>query len=89
MEMLGYIYSVGYLTRTRDFTLQTKLSFYKASQAMDTPLFEIYGCPNYYHSEVLESALVHALTYIDDILEFKLGDMNYAPYLFKLSGLSP
>ena len=89
MERLGYIFSVRYQTRTRNFTLQTKISFYNASQAMDPPLFEIYGCPNFNYSESLESALVRALTYIDNDLDFKIADVNYVSYLYKVSGLIP
>ena len=86
MERLGYSFSVRHPTRTRDLTLQAKISFYNAFQATDPPLFEIYGCPTSTYSQSLESALVRALTYIDNDLDFKIADMNYDLYLYMVSG---
>jgi hypothetical protein len=61
-------------------------SFILPTYQFNSPLFEIYGSPCDRESEAKESALIHALAYISEVLDFKIGDFNYMDYLFKKNG---
>ena len=65
---------------TRDLRFQAKLSFCRTSQ-VNTPLFDICSsiCGRYWEAE--ESALVRALVYFDEFLNWTIGDLNYLKYL--------
>jgi hypothetical protein len=67
--------------RTRDGKFQVHLSF-SPSYQFNSPLFEIYGSPCDRASETKESAQIHAVAYISEVLDFKIGDFNYIDYLF-------
>jgi hypothetical protein len=61
-------------------------SFILPPYQFNSPLFEIYGSPCDRSCEVKESAPIHALAYISEVLEFNIGDFNYMDYLFKKNG---
>ena len=65
---------------TRDLRFQAKLFFCRASQP-NTPLFDICSSICGRHWEAEESALVRALVYFDEVLDWKIGDLNYLRYL--------
>jgi hypothetical protein len=73
------------IRNTRDGNFQAHLSFCPSDQC-NSPLFEIYESPCDCECEAKESALVHALAYISEVLDFKIGDFNYMDYLFKKNG---
>jgi hypothetical protein len=83
-DVLDFSYVDGNLKRTRDWKFQAHLSISPPSQ-FNSPLFEIYGSPCDHACEAKESALIHALAYISEVLDFKIGDFNYMDYLFRKS----
>jgi hypothetical protein len=84
-DVLGFSYVEPNPERTRDGKFQAHLSFSPLYQ-FNSPLFEIYGSPCDCECEAKESALIHAPTYISEVLDFKIGDFNYMDYLFKKNG---
>jgi len=66
---------------TADNKWQSHISFYTTDD--DTPLFIIYGKASDRRNVARESALIRALVYIDEVLGFRIGDVNYARYLFR------
>ena len=46
-------------------------------------MFEIYGSACDRSCEAIESALIHAVVYIDEVKGFRIGDLNYVEYLRK------
>nr|TKV95205.1 hypothetical protein SEVIR_9G346851v2 [Setaria viridis] len=85
--MLNYSYTDGNPICTKDFKLQAHLTFYRLFQLASSPWFEIYGSACDRPCDVLESALIHALAYIDEVLDFMIGDLSYVAYLRKQSEL--
>jgi hypothetical protein len=83
-DVLDFSYVDGNPERTRDGKFQAHLSFSPLYQ-FNSPLFEIYGSPCDRAYEAKESALIHALAYISEVLDFKIGDFNYMDYLFRKS----
>ena len=73
--------------RTSDWKFQSYLSFCLPHQ-FSSILFEIYGSPCDRHCEAKESALIHALAYFSEVLDFKIGDFNYMNYLRKKNGVA-
>jgi hypothetical protein len=84
-DVLGFSYEEPNPECKRDGKFQAHLSFCPPYQ-FNSPLFEIYGSPCDHSCEAKESALIHALAYISEILDFKIGDFNYMDYLFKKNG---
>ena len=82
LDVVGFSYTDSNPTLTRDSKYQAHLSFFRPYQ-FSSPLFEIYGSPCDRNSEAMESALIHSLAYIDEVLDFKIGDFNYIDYLRK------
>jgi hypothetical protein len=80
-DVLGFPYVEPNLERTRDGKFQFHLSFCPPYQ-FNSPLFEIYGSPCDRSCEAKESALIHTLAYISEVLDFKIGDFDYMDYLF-------
>ena len=72
---------------TRSFKFQAKLTFYRVNQ-LNSPLFNIYSSECEYHWEAEESALVRALSYFGEVLDWIIGDLNYHPYLQKRAGVA-
>jgi hypothetical protein len=77
-DVLGFSYVEPNLERTRDGKFHAHLSFCPPHQ-FNSPLFEIYGSPCGRSCESKEIALIHALAYISEVLDFKIGDFNYGP----------
>jgi hypothetical protein len=84
-DVLGFSYVEPNLERTRYRKFQAHLSFFPPYQ-FNSPLFEIYGSPCDHSCEAKESALIRALAYISEILDFKIGDFNYMDHLFNKNG---
>jgi hypothetical protein len=84
-DVLGFSYMEPNPEPTRDAKFQAHLSFCPLFQ-WNSPLFEIYGSPCDRECEAKESALIHALAYISEVPDFKIGDFNYMDYLFKKNG---
>jgi hypothetical protein len=84
-DVLGFSYVELQSDVTRDGKFQAHLSFCPPYQC-NSPLFEIYGSPCACECEAKESALIHSLAYISEVLDFKIGDFNYMVYLFKKYG---
>jgi hypothetical protein len=82
---LGFSYEEPNPERTRDWKFQAHLSFWPPYQ-FNSPLFQIYECPCDRLREAKESAQIHALAYISEVLDFKIRDFNYMDYLFKKNG---
>ena len=85
-DALGLSYMDTSPARTSDNKFQTHLSFYRAHE-FNYILFEIYGSPCDRACEAKESALIHALVYFSEVLDFKIGDFNYINYLRKKNGV--
>jgi hypothetical protein len=83
-DVLDFSYVDGNPERTRDGKFQAHLSFSPPYQ-FNSLLFEIYGSLCNRACEAKESALIHALAYISEVLDFKIGDFNYMDYLFRKS----
>ena len=81
LDVLNYSCTDGNPIRTRDFKLQAHLTFYRLFYLTSSPWFEIYGSACDRPCEALESALIHALVYIDEVLGFMIGDLSYVAYL--------
>jgi hypothetical protein len=84
-DVLEFSYVEPNPKRTRDGMFQAHLSFCPPYQFNSLP-FEIYGSPCDRSCEAKESALIHALAYISEVLDFNIGDFNYMDYLFKKNG---
>ena len=80
MDNLGLTFMSGEPYFTRDLRFQAKLSFCRVSQ-QNTPLFDICCSICGRHWEAEESAVVRALVYIDEVLGWTIGDLNYLRYL--------
>jgi hypothetical protein len=80
MDNLGLTFMSGEPYFIRDLRFQAKLSFCRVSQP-NTPLFDIYSSICGRHWEAEESAVVRALVYIDEVLGWTIGDLNYLRYL--------
>ena len=87
MDVVGFLYTDSNATRTRDWKYQCHLSFFPPYQSYSSKLFEIYGSPRDCNCEAIESALIHTLAYIDEVLDFKIRDFNYMEYLRKKNGV--
>ena len=85
-DALGFSYQDSNPERTRDRKFQAHLSFSLPYQC-NPILFEIYGSPCDRSCEAKESALIHALAYISEVLDFKIGDFNYIDYLYRKNGV--
>jgi hypothetical protein len=83
--VLGFSYNGPNLKRTRDGKFHAYVSFCPPYQ-FNSPLFQIYGSPFDHSCEAKDCALIHALTYISELLDFKIGYFNYMTYLFKKNG---
>lgn len=57
-------------------------SFYRTMD-FTSPLFEFYGKACDRPCEVMESAFIHVLVYIDEVLGFRIRIINYITYLWK------
>ena len=66
----------------RGLKFQAKLTFYIENQ-LNTALFDIYSFEYEYHWEAEESALIRALAYFDEVLDWTIEDLNYLSYLQK------
>jgi hypothetical protein len=82
---LGFFYEEPNPERTRGGKFQAHLSFCPPYQ-FNSPLFQIYGSLFDHSCEAKDCALIHALTYISELLDFKIGYFNYMTYLFKKNG---
>src|SRR5688572_26562520 len=87
LDVLNYSYTHENSIHTKDFKLQTHLTFCRPFQLTSSPLFEIYGNAYDRPCEAPESALLHALAYIDEVQDFTIGDLSYVAYLHKRSEL--
>ena len=80
MDNFSLTYMGGGPYFTRDLRFQSKLSFCRTSQH-NTPLFNICSSICGRHWEAEESAVVRALVYINEVLGWTIGDLNYLRYL--------
>ena len=80
MNTLGLTCMGGESYFTRGCRFQAKLSFYRVSQPY-TILFDICSFVCGRHWEAEKSALIRALVYIDEVLGWTIGDLNYLRYL--------
>jgi hypothetical protein len=62
-------------------------SFILPTYQFNSSLFQIYRSPCGRSCESKESALIHSLPNISEVLEFKIGDFIYMTYLFKKTGV--
>jgi hypothetical protein len=83
--VLGFSYVKPNPDVTRDGKFQAHHSFCPPYQC-NSPLFEIYGSLCDRECEAKGSALIHALAYISEVLDFKIEDFIYMVYLFKKMG---
>ena len=67
---------------TRGLKFQAKLTFYRENQ-LNSALFNIYNFEYEYHWEAEKSALIRALAYFDEVLDWTIEDLNYLSYLQK------
>ena len=74
---------------TRDWKHQSTLTFYKPDQADDPPMFDICSAVCETHPAAELSALVRALSYFDEVLGWRVADINHVLYLQVRAGLRP
>jgi hypothetical protein len=84
-DVLGFFDEEPNPECTRGGKFLAHLSFCPPYQ-FNSPLFQIYGSPCDHSCEAKESALILALAYINEVLDFKIGDFNNMAYLFKKNG---
>jgi hypothetical protein len=80
VERVGVDYYGGELFFTNNWKSQVILTFYKLAEP-EAPLFDVYSGACDTPPQAKESALVHTLAYFEEVLGWRIADINHVSYL--------
>ena len=88
VEQLGY-YSTEYRpVYIRKGLYQSSYQFRTTPDPTVEPMLTVYGKALPRRSEAKDNTFIRALIFIDDVLRYKIGDVNYVQYLLLRNNIS-
>ena len=81
VEQLGYYATEEGPVQTREGLYQSSFQFRTTPDPTAEPMFTIYGKALPRRSKAKGSALIRALTFIDDAQGYKIGNVKYVDHL--------